>query len=122
VILRRDQGWEHGGPMVLMSDWWVDAHWGRAFEPVRREPVHGQTWALLRRREVEVTDAGLRAPSDDPRELAALDHALALVDADRARALAELRRHYEGSLSWRLTRPLRLAARWLRRRRKSPRS
>ena len=120
VILRRDQGWEHGGPMVLMSDWWVDAHWGRAFAPVRREPVHGQTWALLRRREVDVTEAQLRAPSDDPRELDALAHALELVESDRARALAELRDHYESSLSWRLTLPLRLAARSLRRRRKSP--
>jgi hypothetical protein len=106
--------------MVLMSDWWVDAHWGRAFAPVRREPVHGQTWALLRRREVEVDVARLREPSDDPRELAGLAHALALVEADRERALGELRGHYEGSLSWRVTRPLRAAAGSLRRRRKSP--
>ena len=62
VILRRDQGWEHGGPMVLMSDWWVDAHWGRAFEPLRREPVHGQTWALLRRREVRSPPRNWRRP------------------------------------------------------------
>jgi SAM-dependent methyltransferase len=120
VVLRRDQGWEHGGPMVLMSDWWVDTHWGRAFEPLRREPVHGQTWALLRRREIEVSVAQLAAPADDPRELAGLEHALALVEADGARVLGELRGHYESSLSWRITRPLRLAARSLRRRRKSP--
>jgi SAM-dependent methyltransferase len=120
VILRRDQGWGHGGPMVLMSDWWVDAHWGRAFEPLRREPVHGQTWALVRRREVEVTVAQLGAPADDPRELAGLEHALELVEADGARALGELRGQYESSLSWRITRPLRLAARSLRRRRKVP--
>jgi SAM-dependent methyltransferase len=120
VILRRDQGWEHGGPMVLMSDWWVDAHWGRAFEPLRREPVHGQTWALLRRRELEVTVAEMGAPSDDPRELAGLEHALALVEADAARALSELRGQYERSLSWRITRPLRRVVRLLPRRRKFP--
>jgi SAM-dependent methyltransferase len=121
VILRRDQGWEHGGPMVLMSDWWVDEHWGRAFAPVRRAPVHGQTWALLRRRDdVDVTPAALAAASTDPRELPALQHALALVEADRERALAELRARYEDSLSWRLTAPLRRAAHTLRRYRKSP--
>ena len=119
VVLRRDQGWEHGGPMVLMSDWWVDAHWGRAFAPVRREPVHGQTWALLRRRDVDVTEGQLLQPSEDPRELPALTHALELVQADRTRALAELRAHYEDSLSWRLTRPLRVAAAPLRRPRRS---
>jgi SAM-dependent methyltransferase len=120
VVLRREQGWEHGGPMVLMSDWWVDEHWGRAFAPVRREPVHGQTWALLRRREVAVTAAALSEPSADPRELAALQRALELVEADRERSLREQRAHYEGSLSWRLTRPLRLANARVRRYRKSP--
>jgi SAM-dependent methyltransferase len=119
VVLRRDQGWEHGGPMVLMSDWWVDAHWGRAFVPLRREPVHGQTWTLLRRRDVEVDAATLEAPSADPRELAAAEHALALAEADHARALAELRARYEHSLSWRLTRPLRQVAGVVRDRRKS---
>ncbi len=27
-VLRRDQGWDDGGPIVLMSDWWVREHWG----------------------------------------------------------------------------------------------
>src|ERR1700761_3277307 len=105
--------------MVLMSDWWVDAHWGRAFVPLRREPVHGQTWTLLRRRDVEVDAATLQAPSADPRELAAAEHALALAEADHARAQAELRARYEHSLSWRLTRPLRQVADVVRDRRKS---
>lgn len=117
VILRRQQGWEHGGPMVLMSDWWFDEHCGRVFVPVRREPVHGQTWALLRRRDAEVTEARLQAPSDDPRELAALAHALELMQADHERTVAELRAHYEDSRSWKVTRPLRAAAASLRRRR-----
>jgi SAM-dependent methyltransferase len=117
VILRRHQHWDHGGPMVLMSDWWVDEHWGRAFEPIRRTPVHGQTWALLHRREGEVTESQLQAPSNDPRELAAAAHALELVEADHERALRELRAHYENSRSWKLTRPLRMAAASVRRRR-----
>jgi SAM-dependent methyltransferase len=119
VILRREQGWEHGGPMVMMSDWWVDEHWGRAFAPLRRTPVHGQTWTLLQRRDVAVSAAGLAEPAADPRELVALQRSLELVEADRGRALAELRAQYEGSWSWRLTGPLRQAAGAVRRYRKS---
>ena len=40
--------------MVLMSDWWVREHWGRAFElEAERPQIHGQTWVLLRKAEVE---------------------------------------------------------------------
>ena len=110
-VLRPDQGWDAGGPVVLMSDWWVRAHWGRAFEIVRVEPqVHGQTWALLRKRDVELTPNDLERPSDDEREYVALRHNLRQVERDRHRALAELRHQYENSLSWRLTRPLRKGA------------
>ena len=46
-----------------MSDWWVRAHWGRAFEIVEVAPrVHNQSWALLRRRDVELTIADLERP------------------------------------------------------------
>jgi hypothetical protein len=67
-----------------------------------------------------VTAAALSEPSADPRELAALQRALELVEADRERSLREQRAHYEDSLSWRLTRPLRLANARVRRYRKSP--
>jgi hypothetical protein len=111
-VLRRDQGWEHGGPIVFMSDWWVREHWGRAFEVVQVAPqVHGQTWALLRRREVELTARDLERPGDDPREWAAVRHNIRQVERDREKALAELRASYEGSITWRITRPLREARR-----------
>lgn len=107
-VLRPEQSWDDGGPVVLMSDWWVSAHWGRAFEIVAVTPqVHGQTWALLRKRDVELTVNDLEAPADDPREYIALRHNVRQVERDRERALDELRRHYERSASWRLTRPLR---------------
>ena len=110
-VLRRDQGWDHGGPIVLMSDWWVRAHWGRAFEILDVAPqVHGQTWTLLRKRNVDVTVADLERPADDPREYQALRHNLQQVEHDRQLALAELRQHYERSWSWRITRPLRAIA------------
>jgi SAM-dependent methyltransferase len=116
-VLRHDQDWDEGGPMVLMSDWWVRAHWGRAFDVLRVEPqVHGQSWALLRRREVQLTVADLERPEDDPREVAALRHNLRQVQRELEGRAREVRREYEGSRSWRLTRPLRrLSGSWPRR-------
>jgi hypothetical protein len=106
-VLRHDQGWDDGGPMVLMSDWWVRAHWGRAFEILETAEVHGQTWALMRRRDVALTVADLERPSDDPREFAALRHNLRQVQRELEGRGEELRRDYEGTRSWRLTRPWR---------------
>jgi SAM-dependent methyltransferase len=106
-VLRADQSWDLGGPMVLMSEWWVRAHWGRAFELVAQAPVHGQTWVLLRRRDVPVSVAELARPAEDPREWAAMRHNLVQVERERVIAADEIRRRYEESLSWRLTRPLR---------------
>jgi SAM-dependent methyltransferase len=107
-ILRRDQPWDLGGPVVLMSDWWVREHWGRAFEVLRTVPsVHGQTWALLQKRDVELTVEDIAKPSDDPREYAALRHNVLQVERDRRLAVDEVRRAYESSNSWRITRPLR---------------
>jgi hypothetical protein len=98
--------------MVLMSDWWVREHWGRAFELVRVEPeVHGQSWALMRRREVSLTVADLERPADDPREVAALRHNVRQLQRELELRSDEVRRRYEGSRSWRLTRPLRRLSR-----------
>lgn len=72
-------GW---GPAVYVSEWWLRAHWGRAFEIVRYEPsgfalpengLGGQAWVVARKPHGNgaITPEGLRAPSDDPRELGA---------------------------------------------------
>jgi hypothetical protein len=99
-----------------MSDWWVREHWGRAFEIVTVAPeIHGQTWMLLRARDVDPRLAELERPSDDRREYVALKHNVLQVERDRERALGELRHQYEHSLSWRITRPLRTVARLVRR-------
>jgi SAM-dependent methyltransferase len=31
-VYEEGQDWEHGGPMVLHSPWWIEEHWGRLFE------------------------------------------------------------------------------------------
>jgi SAM-dependent methyltransferase len=121
-VLRHNQGWEHGGPIVLISDWWVRAHWGRAFEILTVEPrVHNQTWALLRKRDVELTVEDLERPEDDPREYAAVRHnvrqtrgEVERIQREQAEQLRDLRREYEGTSSWKLTRPLRAAGRIVR--------
>lgn len=133
-VLRHNHPASDGAPLVLISDWWVREHWGRAFEVVRIAPeIHNQSWAVLRRRDVQLAVEDLERPGPDPREYAALRHNLeqaqseveaahvraaqdlraARENAERAEAAAVdgVRRIYEESLSWRLTRPLREAAR-----------
>jgi SAM-dependent methyltransferase len=131
-VLRHSHSPSEGAPMVLMSEWWVREHWGRAFEVLRIAPqIHNQSWALLRRRDVVLSVQDIERAGDDPREVAALRHNLRQaqreIEALRREAgevsaqlreklhevdgyerrLVELRDYYENSRSWRLTRPLR---------------
>jgi SAM-dependent methyltransferase len=118
-VLNHNVGWDHGGPVTLMSDWWVRAHWGRAFEVIQIAPqIDNMSWAVLRKRDVELTIEQMEEPEDDPREYRALRHNIRQlqkeIEANAMRAAVardEQRRDYEQSLSWRLTRPLRAAKR-----------
>jgi SAM-dependent methyltransferase len=120
-VLRHDQPWDRGGPMVLMSDWWVDEHWGRAFDLLARDTnIHNQEWVLMRRKETDISPEGLLTPGDDRREWTALRHNLRQLQREmevREREARELLRAYEDSLSWRLTRSVRWVGRQARRRR-----
>jgi SAM-dependent methyltransferase len=124
-VLQHTQGWDRGGPTVFMSDWWVRAHWGRAFEIVTIIPEpHNMSWALLRKRDVELTIEDLARPADDPREYLAMRHNLEQVQRELEIAqavcdklLADVRGEYEDSLSWKVTQPLRSIAKALRARR-----
>lgn len=132
-VLRHRHPASDGAPLVLISDWWLREHWGRAFDVVHIEPnIHNQSWAVLSKRDLELSVADLQRPGDDPREYAALQHNLRQVQRElevaqqalrdgveaerrlgeqrRAEAMAEQQGVYEGSLSWRSTRPLRAAA------------
>jgi SAM-dependent methyltransferase len=146
-VLRYGQSWELGGPMVLHSPWWIREHWGRAFDILEIVPsgfatgsAVGQGTAVLRRTAGEVSKEELeRVDPSNERELRALQH-----NVDQLRGeIAHLRHahdHYRGqselqqaradqlesttqavvqSSSWRVTRPLRQAAEFGRRLRRS---
>jgi SAM-dependent methyltransferase len=125
--LMRANPWASGGPVVLHSEWWIRAHWGRAFsvEEINHAdlPATRGNWALLRKKPVSLSPADLRAPEPgmEQRELRAAEHNLEQLERELERAVGTSRRiaaDYEGSWSWRLTRPMRAIGRGFRRRRR----
>ncbi len=73
--------WELGGPIAFNSQWWIHAHWGRAFEIVTLNPIQGgdppfgHGMALLRKKPGKITIEELeRLEPDEPREIAALQY------------------------------------------------
>lgn len=125
-VVRHGESWDRGGPIVLHSEWWIRAHWGRAFEVLKLHPsgfafprdrANGQGVTLLVKRPVELTPAELEAPEPgEPRELAALRANIRQLHAESEFFRNETERlsreldaivGYERTLSWRLTAPLR---------------
>lgn len=87
-VLRAGAPWSIGGPLVFHSEWWLREHWGRGFEVAAIDPgadpwSHG--WVVARKRQSTIEPTELEALSDDPREVAAIQHNLALVHADDRR-------------------------------------
>jgi ubiquinone/menaquinone biosynthesis C-methylase UbiE len=88
--------WDAGGPCVLLSEWWVREHWGRAFDILRFDEgvqsegtLVGHGWVVGRRREGEPTaDALEDTDLDDPREQGALMYNLEVLSSE-ARSLGE---------------------------------
>ncbi len=118
---------EGGGPVVFHSRWWIEAHWGRAFQIVEIGDVDGgpQGHVVMRKRPGEVDAEQLERPEPgEPRELiaamlqvrlsrrelgearvrAAESEAAVATERDRLREQVEAVR---ASRSWRWTRPLR---------------
>jgi SAM-dependent methyltransferase len=61
-----------GGRVVFHSEWWLRAHWGRAFEIVSIDQLGGRPFASLRKTEAPVSSADLVRPeAGDDRELTA---------------------------------------------------
>jgi SAM-dependent methyltransferase len=135
-VLRHSQSRERGGPQVMMSDWWVRAHWGRAFEILHIEPqIHNQSWAVMRKLDVQLTAEEVERPENDSREYVAARENLRQVQREleavqqelvtargeleharreHAAGASDVRGEYENSLSWQITSPLREGRRLIR--------
>ncbi|MGA2163248.1 MAG: class I SAM-dependent methyltransferase [Solirubrobacteraceae bacterium] len=88
TVLGYGRPWRAGGPMILHSEWWIRAHWGRAFTVAAFEErgIEGQDAVVLRRDQRPAPSiAQLDAPQpDDPRELVAARHAVELLHREHA--------------------------------------
>jgi SAM-dependent methyltransferase len=80
-VLNPSASWDIGGPLVAHSEWWLRAHWGRAFEivdlhagdPAGPPPLFGQSGVVMRKRPGRFTVEDLERPEPgEPREFAAL--------------------------------------------------
>jgi len=85
TVLHHDQGWALGGPMVLHSPWWIEAHWSRGFEILElreqgfaSDAPESQGVVLMRKKPVDLTTEELeRIDPDEPREIEGLKHQIA---------------------------------------------
>jgi SAM-dependent methyltransferase len=117
-ILYPSAAWDVGGPLILHSEWWLRAHWGRAFEiaelrrgdPSGAPPLFGQGVVVMRKRAGAFTTTDLERPeTHEPREIDALRQNVSSLRREVARDTI-----YLTSRSWRLTAPIRAIARILR--------
>jgi SAM-dependent methyltransferase len=97
-VLGPGMGWEAGGPMVLHSPWWIEAHWGRAFDVLSMRPTGligtGQGVVVMRKRDVTLTTAELeRLEPGEPREVTALAHSVKQLQKESIE-LNRARDHY----------------------------
>jgi hypothetical protein len=77
-VYRPGNPWDAGGPMVLMSPWWIREHFGRLFDVEKIEPmnfamgnkiigVHQHGYVVLRKTDRVVSVAELETPN--PKEI-----------------------------------------------------
>ncbi len=103
VNLHKD--WAVGGPDVLLAEWWVREHWGRAFEILRFDPCNpshgaGHDFVLMRRRDVPVTPEKLQAVDrEDPREFHAAVCNLQILQAQQSSLGEQLREALQARLA-----------------------
>jgi SAM-dependent methyltransferase len=135
--LLHGNSWDLGGPIAFNSEWWIRAHWGRAFEILEflphggGDPPQGHGIVVMRKKPIPMSIEELtRLEPDEPREIAALQHnneqlrddtlrlraTIAAMEASGGGASALRLSELENSASWRLTAPLRRLKQRLRRR------
>jgi hypothetical protein len=97
-------GWDGGGPMVLLSPWWIEEHWGRLFHIDRVLPrgfggghpifgVHDHGVVIAHKDgRAPVTAEELNRRGDDPRECSALEHEVTQLRLDAATLRGRLER------------------------------
>jgi SAM-dependent methyltransferase len=91
-VLKYGQRWDLGGPMVMHSPWWIEEHWGRAFEILSlrpdgfgSDPIFGHGSVLMRKRNQSVNVEVLeRIEPGNPREAVALAHNVKQLRAEVA--------------------------------------
>jgi len=89
-VLKYGQSWDLGGPMVMHSPWWIEEHWGRAFEIISlspdgfgSDPSFGHGSVLMRKRDQHVDAEMLeQTVPGDTREALALAHNVAQLRAE----------------------------------------
>lgn len=94
AVYEEGQDWEHGGPMVLHSPWWIEEHWGRLFEIEKLMPAgfhaneasqDDQGVVVMRKTAQAVDYQGLLSlDPGEPREAVALDHEVRHLRAEVA--------------------------------------
>lgn len=81
-VIKAGQGWDLGGPMVIHSPWWIEEHWGRAFEilSIAEDGFASKPWldhgcVLMRKRDAPIDLEMLEAINPmDVREMRSLRH------------------------------------------------
>jgi len=122
-VLYPGASWDRGGPLILHSHWWLEEHWGRAFEILEfrsgdaagKPPLYGQGVVVLRKRPGSISVEELeRIDRADQREWTALRQQADSLSRDSAWLRTQLD-VYAGSRSWKITAPLRRVGERLRR-------
>jgi SAM-dependent methyltransferase len=100
AVYEEGQDWEHGGPMVLHSPWWIQEHWGRLFEIEQLMPAgfhaneaseDDQGVVVMRKADRSIDYSGLIRPNPaEPREASALDHEVQHLRSEVAALRARL--------------------------------
>jgi SAM-dependent methyltransferase len=117
-VLHPGTAWDAGGPLIVHSQWWLRAHWGRAFEilelrpgePSGSPPLLGQSVLVMRKRGGRFSESDLeRIEPGEPRELAAARQNVASLRYEVEQQAAEIAT-FASSRSWQMTGPLRALA------------